>query len=288
MKPFFKTLLVIMSLIVALFLWTTCSCRKSDVVQRDYGLSDKTVLYEKEDGTLFIRYWLIFTRKFDWIQDPTNASRILFRRKGRFGYMDKNGKIQIPAKYWNAHPFSEGYAAVQSNGHIGFIDENGNTVIDFKFPAYGNDFSDYEFHNGYCVVANSDGKYGIINKKGEWVLPAEYNYAAACKEYIIASQDGIRMQIAYDGTVLNPNVIGVVEELSYCHGDEYEYSSETIHTGFYTYCAGGRWGLMDKNGHRVSEPLYASIKALNDNVFRATLLDQCSEVLLNTKGEIIK
>lgn len=51
---------------------------------------------------------------------------------------------------------------------------------------------------------------------------------------------------------------------------------------------GGRYGLMDNNCHRLTEPLYKGITAVSDNMLRATLLDGYSEVILNAKGEVMK
>ena len=45
---------------------------------------------------------------------------------------------------------------------------------------------------------------------------------------------------------------------------------------------------MDANCHRLTEPLYKSITAVNKNMYRATLLDHYSEVILNAKGDVMK
>ena len=39
---------------------------------------------------------------------------------------------------------------------------------------------------------------------------------------------------------------------------------------------------------RLTEPIYTNIRAVSPNMFRATLLDYYSEVILNGKGEVIK
>ena len=45
---------------------------------------------------------------------------------------------------------------------------------------------------------------------------------------------------------------------------------------------------MDANCKRLTDPLYESIIAVNKNMYRATLLDSYSEVILNAKGEIMQ
>jgi hypothetical protein len=56
----------------------------------------------------------------------------------------------------------------------------------------------------------------------------------------------------------------------------------------YYYKVGGRMGLMDKNCKRLTEPLYTDITAVTENIFRAQLLDNYSEVILNAKGEVMQ
>ena len=51
---------------------------------------------------------------------------------------------------------------------------------------------------------------------------------------------------------------------------------------------GFRCGLMDANCNRLTEPLYKSITAVDKNMFRATLIDYYSEVILNAKGVVMK
>ena len=93
----------------------------------------------------------------------------------------------------------------------------------------------------------------------------------------------------------NTFVLDTIKELSYEEEERYEnregeleYVTNTIKTGLFAYCVGGRYGLMDSNCQRLTEPLYRRIDAVNKNMFRATLLDYYSEVILNAKGEVMK
>ena len=48
---------------------------------------------------------------------------------GKFGYIDKNGELVIPAKYSRAWKFSEGLGKVLLYNKFGFIDKDGTVVI---------------------------------------------------------------------------------------------------------------------------------------------------------------
>lgn len=92
--------------------------------------------------------------------------------KGKWGYMDRFGKLQIPVQWDNASSFSEGLAAVELNGMWGYIDTSGKIVIPLQF-GYAHDF-----HEGIAVVQDIETKKkGYINNSGDIVVPLEYDNA---------------------------------------------------------------------------------------------------------------
>ena len=105
---------------------------------------------------------------------------------------------------------------------IGFVDHKGRTVIDFKYPYHGNPLSEYTFKHGYCVAADTTGKCGVINKQGEWIIKPEYDNVSAYEEYAIVSKAGVRMQVGYDGKVLNSFVLDDIKRLTYTVKERFE------------------------------------------------------------------
>ncbi len=76
---------------------------------------------------------------------------------------------------------SEGLLAVKKNGKWGFVDEQGNVVIDFLYDPYENYVSYgeniervYTAVNGYIAVLK-DGKWGLIDTKGNIVIDTIYD-----------------------------------------------------------------------------------------------------------------
>lgn len=234
--------------------------------------------------------------KFDWTSSSPNDSLGVFCSKGKRGYYNSyTGKIVVEAQYRRAWIFSEGLAAVQKNGHIGFINRKGETVIPFHFPYHGNPLSEFVFKDGHCVVADTTGKCGVIDREGKWLIKPLYDNISIYEDHAIVSKAGIRMQVDYDGRVLNAFVLDAIEALTYTEQErfenregEIEYISKTIKTGLFAYRVGGRWGLMDSNCNRLTEPLYSNIAAVDKNMFRATLLDRYSEVILNSRGIVMR
>lgn len=284
---------------------TSCSSNRNNEEERvfDEGLlrNDDLVAVKTSDGRVTIKNEVtgkvtIKDIQLDWTSDSSNDSLAVFCSEKKRGYYNMyTGEIAVPAQYRRAWIFSEGIAAVQKNGMIGFIDHHGNTVIDFRFPYHGNPLSDFVFEDGHCVVADTLGKCGVIDRKGEWIIKPEYDNVSSFKDFAIVSRDGVRMQMAYDGTVMNSFVLDGIERLTFTENErfenregELEYVEKTIDTGLFSYRVGGRCGLMDSNCNRLTEPLYKSITAVNRNMFRAGLGDWYSEVILNAKGEVMK
>ena len=284
---------------------TSCSSDNDKVVEMatESGLllGDDLVAIKSSDGKVSIKNTAtgkvtIKDIKLDWTTSSPNDSLSVYCTEGKRGYYNAyTGEIAIPAQYRRAWVFSEGLAAVQKNGMIGFIDHKGRTVIDFKFPYHGNPLSEFTFKHGHCVAADTTGKCGVINKQGEWIIKPEYDNVSAYEEYAIVSKAGVRMQVGYDGKVLNSFVLDDIDRLTYTVQERYEnregeieYLDKEIDTGLFSYRVGGRCGLMDANCHRLTEPLYKSITAVDKNMFRATLIDYYSEVILNAKGEVMK
>lgn len=106
-------------------------------------------------------------------------SLVCFASGGYRGFFNRlREEVEIPAdRYRKAWLFSEGVAAVsEDNDHLVFINPAGKVVIDKGFrlapisASYG-----YLFRNGYCPMTGTNGKWGLIDKKGNWMVSAAYD-----------------------------------------------------------------------------------------------------------------
>ncbi len=97
----------------------------------------------------------------------------------KYGYMDKQGKIVIPAFYDYAFPFSEGMALIYRDvdgGRLAYIDRFGHQVTPFKFKD-AMPFSE-------CLAAVDEGgsypfyrNVGYIDKTGKYAIPPDPKYS---------------------------------------------------------------------------------------------------------------
>lgn len=84
--------------------------------------------------------------------------------KGKWGFVNGEGKIVIEPDFDEAMSFSNGLAAVRSGDKWGFINESGELVIEYQYSDGG-----YFNNNGICFVGLSDEQLYMISLrfKGE-------------------------------------------------------------------------------------------------------------------------
>ncbi|MCS6873179.1 MAG: WG repeat-containing protein [Pyrinomonadaceae bacterium] len=82
---------------------------------------------------------------------------------GKYGYIDRTGKVVIPPQFENSVGFREGLAATKMNGKYGYIDKTGKWVIEPKFDHT------YMFSEGLAKV-RIEGKLAWIDKNGNYVI----------------------------------------------------------------------------------------------------------------------
>jgi hypothetical protein len=139
-------------------------------------------------------------------------------KEGLMGYVDTHGQLVINCQFYYAGIFSEGLAAVTSADEdkslYGYINKLGQKVISEQFVD-AHEFSS----NGLAVVRIPDGKYGLIDKIGQFVLPPEY-------DWLFAMTDCDDDDVLYE----------------FCEGEE-----DNTH------------GVIDREGNVIIEPIYRRI-----------------------------
>jgi hypothetical protein len=137
-----------------------------------------------------------------------------FPQGGRFGYIDKTGKVVIAPQFFDAQDFAEGLAAVgfeeARGGKYGYIDRAGQIVIAPRFHQARS------FSEGLAAVETSarvvgkqvvDIAWGFIDKEGALKISDKYNFAGNFSEGLarVAIQLGVSMgYVNRDGKMVIP------------------------------------------------------------------------------------
>ncbi len=92
--------------------------------------------------------------------------------QGKCVYVDRNGRVAIPAKFERASSFSEGLGAVALDDGWGFIDRAGKVVIPARYDSVR------EFSEGRAAM-KLGGKWGYIDTEGRTVVEPAYEEASS-------------------------------------------------------------------------------------------------------------
>ncbi len=97
---------------------------------------------------------------------------------GEWGFINREGSLQIPPQFDAVRDFKNGYAAVGLNGNWGFIsEENKQVVVSPSFNFVG-DFAE----NGLTPAQNLGESYGYINTSGEFAISPQFDLALGFSE----------------------------------------------------------------------------------------------------------
>ena len=277
----YKVLSLVLGILLCLVLMNQCveSCARHNINytartnEIDRRITD--VMREKE---------VVDGMKVDGTWKHGMDSIGIFEKEGKRGFYNLNtNKVLVPATYTHAWFFSEGLAAVEKDGKIGFINMKGAVVIPHQFVHRTNDRPDIVFKDGRCVMANGNGQIGVIDKKGQWVVKPQYEKVDLTESGIFATTSNSKLLLSNKGEIIQDDLIVKVEPLT-CNVQLKEKDAEgrwrlqdvemrMDYYVYYTFAYNNRCGLMDKDGNRLTEPVYSKIEALNEHLFSFYLLD---------------
>ena len=301
----------------------------------DKTLSDDVVVYYFSDDTYRVYNKSIekyTTPRIDWVTDAASGDSLgVYAVGGRRGYINvKNGEIIINAKtngYEKAWVFSDGLAAVMKDGKVGFINVDNELVIPFQFDYSSNRWGDtgYLFHDGYCVMTNKDGKFGLIDISGNWVVepeydelwnahktgnrivvndgkhgvldscgnvvyPTEYFYIDIWEDGFVLTKDGRKWQEDYEGNIVNPFVIDGVNcymkyPVSYSNENGVEYAL----SDYAEYFVNRNSGIMNRiTGRPITPALFEDVNMISDKLFEVQDAETYDWYIIDIDGNIVK
>jgi hypothetical protein len=99
-------------------------------------------------------------------------------------YDSKKEEYIVEPQYQEIQPYSDnGLALVYDGDYYGYMDADGNIVIDFYFLS-AQSFQD----NGFAIAGTENG-IGVIDEKGEYVVQPKYSELSWIDEHFLSYQD---------------------------------------------------------------------------------------------------
>lgn len=205
-----------------------------------------------------------------------------FKIRGRWGFVDKSGRVAVEPKYDDVSRFAFGLAAVEEDEKWGFIDTTGKVRVPIQYGYVEN------FSEGLAVV-EADDKYGYIDAEGRVVISPAFSRASRFIDgvAVVETVSGRYALIDKTGNIIKELERGVsVDEWKRPFGRfvaNKKYPSFLIHVdgrrrtlpseaGDYPTYSGGRlvvhrlvdseprYGVMDLDGKWIVEPVFSQIE----------------------------
>ncbi|MBD5355488.1 MAG: hypothetical protein HDR88_00540 [Bacteroides sp.] len=130
-----------------------------------------------KEGAFDLEGNMVIAPKYLRLNSFCNNLAVACEEKGKVGLIDLWGNWVLQPEYSSITGFNSNSNGVQKfsvigkDGKYGLLDQDLNIIVE---PKYENiiDFDDTE---GLILLVMSGGKQGVVDKNGNWLIPAEYD-----------------------------------------------------------------------------------------------------------------
>lgn len=201
-----------------------------------------------------------------------NAQKLFpVEKKGKWGYMNQEGKMLIDFKYDLAQNFNEGYASVALGNMPCLIDAKENRVIDTGIYQFIGTYSE-----GLVSVMDYKFKRYYLNAKGKVVLNLPSEIYDARPFYKGLARVGKKIDIVQQKFGFDISNLGYVfgymrkdgsmaTEFKFDDGDDFLDPISRV-------MIGTKFGLLDSSGKMILEPTYQLISPFNEGLAVANVM----------------
>lgn len=178
------------------------------------------------------------------------------RKKGKWGFINLNGKEVIPCQYYSVNDFHENLCVVEDfKFHKGVINSKGVLIVPFgKFS----DISDYT-QEITCSYSNStyNGRYASVSNSNIDDEVYEYDDFYGIKK---ANYNNVNRHIDKNG-----NLCVLLYGNPFSISSEYEWCDDKFYNGFLSVCRNGKWGVINTRKQEIISCLYDKITRYKDD-----------------------
>lgn len=239
-------------------------------------------------------------------------NRIVYKLNGKYGYLDQNGEVVIPAIYQNAHSFINGRAIVYTDKFAGTINVNGefeikpdkyNAIFDYSdiggYYVWGKQYNslisfngdtlitnindDFLFSKNATIIVAKNQKYGLFTNYGKCIIPIEYDgidYMGDNGLIPVLKNGKWGFVNKNNEIVIDYKFIGRMSYFS--EGVAVFYSDKFSTMGRFT---SQKAGYINQNGAIVIPPKFDDAGPFKNG--RAEVEIGPDKLLINTKGEVV-
>lgn len=188
-----------------------------------------------------------------------------FLKAGKYGFINKTGKIAIPCVYDMVWGFHQGMAKVRKDHKIGYINVKNEIIIPIEYEDLG------LFSDGFSI-AQKNGKVGFIDAKNNLVVPCIYQDARPFEDGLAIVQSAVNKRwgcVDAKGTV---KILFNFEEIS-------KFSE-----GYARVVLNGKEGIIDKNGVLIKDCIFDKVGKVENE--RAIVIYKGKYGVIDMNGQL--
>ena len=202
---------------------------------------------------------------------------------GKWGFINKKGKLVIDAKFNLVFFFSEGLAlaeiAKDDKILAGYIDRSGNFALSPQFIA-GIPFAE----NRAMVASNNLNEFQIIDRQGQVI---KENLAIGCHVEKGFSEGLLSTYLRIGQGFFSGYLCGYIDRegkvvIPPQFDDAYPFSE-----GLANVQIGGKWGYINKQGEMVIEPKFDEPSSFKNGLALVSAKPLVPQAYINTSGEYV-
>ena len=214
--------------------------------------------------------------KGDWVFEPYYFGGQVYSEEliavnwggatyGKWGFVDLQGNTIIDFIYDDVLSFFEGYAPVlikdeDSSDKWFYIDKEGNHAFNGQYF-----YEALVFSEGLAPVQSTEkdsfGKWGYINTDGEYVIEPIYGQAGIFKEGLAMIREGLGVS-GLSGYINKEGEIVIETRFTYCG----IFSEGLAHVKLTHDMATPDWGYINKKGEMVIDFKYGYAKSFKEGI----------------------
>ena len=168
------------------------------------------------------------------------------RKDGRWGCINKSGKMVIAPRFEYVTMFSDGLAGVILKERCGFIDTTGALVIPLQYEVV------FQFSEGLAVV-KKDGRWGCLDRTGKIVIPCRFERMTGFSGGMALVREGTKVGVMDGSGKVSFHPEGEMLA-SLCRENR-----RAVHRN-------GKWGYLDKDGREAIPCRFDFVQAFSDGL----------------------
>ena len=213
---------------------------------------------------------------------PQHARLYPITVAGKLGFIDESGnvKFMLPEEVYTTFEFSEGLAVAgkrvpNTNGRWGFIDENGQYVIEAKFVMVK------PFSEGLAAVVFKENQddyraVGYIDQSGRVVIPPQFSLEGGVSDR--GFSEGLAAVKVYKDNVAKWGYIDksgkFVIEAKFAAAGPFSQGRAMVGIAEPSWSIDYKWGFIDTKGRWIAKPQYGSAGEFSEGLAPVLMNDK--------------